>query len=319
MEPENLNEVTEEVVKTSELHKVTPLSKYLAIALFVTLPFVGGWIGYNYAPEKVVLSPVSENENIVGTTPKEINISIKNAGTVEQPLQTGENLEISWEGCGSDINLNLAQYAENNPHKLESISMAKSLDTNNFVYEIDSSVRSNTYRVWVSSAECRVGEFSEVIHVENTDDQEKVEISEVNWVIEKTNPEITNSENFEMYKESKVEEEEVGIIIISPAPNDLVKLPITVTGSIFGNGWLGNEGEVGNAEVFDANDKSISSSAILTATSNWLVLPTEFEAVVGDRQMMSYIETNTGYIKLTNKRVKEDDLVQELIIPVRFK
>ena len=36
------------------LKKVTSLSKYLAMALFVILPFVGGWIGYRYAPEKVV-------------------------------------------------------------------------------------------------------------------------------------------------------------------------------------------------------------------------------------------------------------------------
>jgi hypothetical protein len=36
------------------LTKVTPLSKYLAMALFIILPFVGGYIGYMYAPEKVV-------------------------------------------------------------------------------------------------------------------------------------------------------------------------------------------------------------------------------------------------------------------------
>ena len=33
---------------------VTPFSKYLALALFVALPFVGGWVGYHYAPEKIV-------------------------------------------------------------------------------------------------------------------------------------------------------------------------------------------------------------------------------------------------------------------------
>jgi len=34
--------------------RVTPLSKYLAMALFVVLPFFGGWIGYTFAPVKVV-------------------------------------------------------------------------------------------------------------------------------------------------------------------------------------------------------------------------------------------------------------------------
>ena len=36
------------------LKKVTPVSKYLAMTLFIILPFLGGWIGYNLAPKKVV-------------------------------------------------------------------------------------------------------------------------------------------------------------------------------------------------------------------------------------------------------------------------
>ncbi len=38
----------------SSLHKVTPLSKYLALLLFIILPFLGGYIGYVYAPVKIV-------------------------------------------------------------------------------------------------------------------------------------------------------------------------------------------------------------------------------------------------------------------------
>lgn len=34
--------------------RVTEFSKYFALTLFVAMPFVGGWIGYTYAPEKVV-------------------------------------------------------------------------------------------------------------------------------------------------------------------------------------------------------------------------------------------------------------------------
>ncbi len=55
MEPEiNNKTVVQEVAEKSGLHIVTPLSKYLAMVLFIILPFVGGWIGYHYAPEKVV-------------------------------------------------------------------------------------------------------------------------------------------------------------------------------------------------------------------------------------------------------------------------
>ena len=44
------------------LKKVTPLSKYLAMILFIAMPFIGGWIGYRYAPEKEVLIEVSQND-----------------------------------------------------------------------------------------------------------------------------------------------------------------------------------------------------------------------------------------------------------------
>jgi len=50
---ENIN-VEVEQENQSQLNKVTPLSRYLAMALFIILPFVGFWLGYNYAPEKMV-------------------------------------------------------------------------------------------------------------------------------------------------------------------------------------------------------------------------------------------------------------------------
>ncbi len=50
METENIDVQ----VETNPLHTVTPVSKYLAMALFIIMPFLGGWIGYTYAPEKVV-------------------------------------------------------------------------------------------------------------------------------------------------------------------------------------------------------------------------------------------------------------------------
>ena len=36
------------------VNQITPVSKYLALALFVMLPFVGAYVGYQLAPEKVV-------------------------------------------------------------------------------------------------------------------------------------------------------------------------------------------------------------------------------------------------------------------------
>ncbi len=55
MEIENNTVETQQAeVQKSPLNCVTPLSKYLAMALFIAMPFIGGWIGYTYAPEKVV-------------------------------------------------------------------------------------------------------------------------------------------------------------------------------------------------------------------------------------------------------------------------
>jgi hypothetical protein len=50
MEPQQ-NEV-ESVI--APLKKVTPLSKYLAMVLFIILPFLGGYVGYTLAPEQVI-------------------------------------------------------------------------------------------------------------------------------------------------------------------------------------------------------------------------------------------------------------------------
>ena len=45
---------------------MTPLSRYLALLLFVVLPFLGGWIGYISAPEQIVeVESFGEAENTV--------------------------------------------------------------------------------------------------------------------------------------------------------------------------------------------------------------------------------------------------------------
>ena len=112
---------------------------------------------------------------------------------------------------------------------------------------------------------------------------------------------------------------EKGITVTSPTPNELVKFPITVSGSVNGNGWLANESEAGVVEVFDANGKSISNKEILKATTDWLILPTQFSAMVGDREMMAYIQTDTGIVRIKNQGAKDGDATQTVEIPVRFR
>jgi hypothetical protein len=55
MNPEEQTTESTEVQKEKHpVFQVTPLSKYLAMLLFIIMPFLGGWIGYTYAPEKVI-------------------------------------------------------------------------------------------------------------------------------------------------------------------------------------------------------------------------------------------------------------------------
>lgn len=60
MESEQTSEISFKEKQASALNTVTPLSKYLAMTLFIALPFVGGYVGYSFAPEKIV-----EVENII--------------------------------------------------------------------------------------------------------------------------------------------------------------------------------------------------------------------------------------------------------------
>jgi hypothetical protein len=83
MEPENLNQEEVQVEQKSQLHQVTTLSKYLAMALFVILPFLSGYIGYVYAPEKVVekevireVECIVEKDKLITETVTENNLQL---------------------------------------------------------------------------------------------------------------------------------------------------------------------------------------------------------------------------------------------------
>jgi len=69
MQPENINQPESAVNQKSVLHQVTPLSKYLAMGLFILMPFIGGYIGYTLASGKVVevveLRNSSDESNLI--------------------------------------------------------------------------------------------------------------------------------------------------------------------------------------------------------------------------------------------------------------
>jgi len=129
---------------THPVNRVTPVSKYLTMALFIILPFVGGYVGYSLAPEKVV-----EVENVVTTKSDTIGQNqstrntdinpdvsegfyLKHIGTETSPkaeiyyVRSGEPLFLGYSsGCTIITSTDTA------PHKID-LSKVEILNTNSF-------------------------------------------------------------------------------------------------------------------------------------------------------------------------------------------
>lgn len=81
MEPEiNMPEPRyKEIIKP--LCQVTPLSKYFAMILFIALPFVGGYVGYHFAPVKVVEVERVVDENQKKQSEMGVNVNAESDST----------------------------------------------------------------------------------------------------------------------------------------------------------------------------------------------------------------------------------------------
>jgi hypothetical protein len=90
MQPE-INPV--EINQIKPVHEVTNLSKYFAMTLFIILPFIGGWIGYNYAPPKILV-----NEIVIDKAVGEENILSDTSG-LEKTASTSEKYYLEEFGC----------------------------------------------------------------------------------------------------------------------------------------------------------------------------------------------------------------------------
>lgn len=63
MEPEEYNEPEVKADRFASLKTVTPLSKYLAMVLFIVLPFVGGYVGYLVGVSQVEEMNINSGKN----------------------------------------------------------------------------------------------------------------------------------------------------------------------------------------------------------------------------------------------------------------
>lgn len=77
METDQVPNETTDLRKSDVWNTVTPFSKYLAMTLFVLLPFIGAWIGYNFALTKsVVVSERVDQSTAENTSDVDEQISI---------------------------------------------------------------------------------------------------------------------------------------------------------------------------------------------------------------------------------------------------
>ena len=91
-----------------------------------------------------------------------------------------------------------------------------------------------------------------------------------------------------------------GIQVLSPKPDELISSPLKITGSVNGMGWTGFEGQVGTVRLLDSEGKQLALG-ILTATTEWMQLPTNFETSIyfdypgdGAGQLVFYNENASG-------------------------
>jgi hypothetical protein len=80
--------------KFGRLHEVTSLSKYLAMLLFILLPFLGGYVGYEIGKGTIVefgvppeSIPAAEEVNNIGTSSIERKLPEKSWGIVQERVE----------------------------------------------------------------------------------------------------------------------------------------------------------------------------------------------------------------------------------------
>lgn len=87
-----------------------------------------------------------------------------------------------------------------------------------------------------------------------------------------------------------------GIQIDAPKANEKIASPLTIKGIVNGNGWTGFEGQVGTVRLFDQDGKELALG-ILTATGDWMQLPTNFET----KLFFDYTGENPGKLVFYNE------------------
>jgi hypothetical protein len=106
-----------------------------------------------------------------------------------------------------------------------------------------------------------------------------------------------------------------GILVLNPMPGQVVSSPLTVIGSVNGNGWTGFEGQVGTVKLVDSNGKELATG-ILTADGDWMVLPTNFKTTLS----FGTPDTEGGSLIFKNENASGDpEREKTYTLPIKFK
>ncbi|MBX4200824.1 GerMN domain-containing protein [Candidatus Parcubacteria bacterium] len=105
-----------------------------------------------------------------------------------------------------------------------------------------------------------------------------------------------------------------GITVDSPQPDQAITSPVIITGSVNGQGWTGFEGQVGTVKLIDSTGKELGSG-ILTATGDWMKLPTAFQTTI----YFDYPGDGTGHLVFHNENASgEAERDKTFTLPVKL-
>lgn len=105
-----------------------------------------------------------------------------------------------------------------------------------------------------------------------------------------------------------------GIKVFEPELNWQISSPLKITGEVSGNGWAGFEGQVGTVDLLDGNGQ-IVTRGILTATTEWMNLPTNFETTLN----FATPETSNGILIFKNENASGmPEKNKSFSLPIKF-
>lgn len=129
----------------------------------------------------------------------------------------------------------------------------------------------------------------------------------------------------ETLKNSYFEEKGLSFVLKSEYPDSQkYKLPITIKGAVTDETkWGVFEGEAGVVEIYgivNGADKKIASTPIILPNFNYGTNRTDFnfDLIVGDRQWMSSLDNENGYLLFKEAGAKDDEKIDYIKVPILF-